>query len=546
MLGLQKKTKMKKLIVLIVFSFFLLNGYNQSKTKANDSLPATNQPIDIGFEGNFTASDLQINRLTAILDKDQVVFTLTYHSQKDRFLAFFTPPDGDILKYINWNGIKKNDTIATFHLAKNDFQSVDNITMRFSTNKKPESDRNFIFLEIYEPTVKKILGISGNKHMIFAKNFPLSPILMIIIAFCLLVPLVLFMGNKANSYSSFIEKWIKNKWLTFNVKVVFFSIAIMLIILLSLFITGHLLKPLPVNVYLYLLLISVFPANLVYLIENVFFKNRKMFWLRQYLNLVFITIGLYIIYKVCNEMTDKMIAREIISLEYVIFCGILVGFVRLINNYISYQKIVLLKEKELEISRLNELKVRSDLNALQSKINPHFLYNALNSIAELCWKDARKTEQMALSLSKLFRYSINKEENDFNPLKNEIEIVSLYLSIEKERLGDNLNYQFDYSKEIENILIPKFTLQPLIENAIKHGIAKNPNGGHIKLTITKMKNQLEIKVYDNGPDFPVNLMSGYGLQSIYDKLDIFYPKRYSIELHNGIEKNITLILKDGF
>jgi len=535
---------MKKLIVFIVFNCFLLNGYNQDKTKTNNFLSATNQPIIVGFGERIRATDLQIKRLTAVLDKDMVVFTLIYHSQKERFLSFFSPPDGDILMYVDWNGIKKNDTIATFRIAKNDFQSVDNITMRFSTNKNAESDRNFIFLEINEPTLKKLLGISGNKHVFFAKNFPLSPILISIIALLLLVPLLLFIGSKANSYASVIERWITNKWVTFNVKVVIFSIAIIMIILFIQLISGHLKKTLPVSLYLNLLIIPILPANLVYLIENAFFKSKKIFWLRQYLNLVFITIGLYITYKLCNEITGKMIAREIIPIEYAILCGILVGFVRLINNYISNQKIASLREKELEIARLNELKVRSDLNALQSKINPHFLYNALNSIAELCWKDPEKTERMALSLSKLFRYSINKEENDFNRLKNEIEIVSLYLSIEKERFGDHLNYEFDYSSGIENILIPKFTLQPLIENAIKHGIAKKTNGGHIKLTIIKMENQLEIKVYDNGPDFPINLISGYGLKSIYDKLDILYPKRYTIELYNGIEKNITLILKD--
>jgi sensor histidine kinase YesM len=296
---------------------------------------------------------------------------------------------------------------------------------------------------------------------------------------------------------------------------------------------------------MYLLLIPSLPCNFVYVVENFIFKTRKKFWLQQYLNLVFIILGLYIAFIVCNNLSGKIISWEIVRLEYIFLFGILVGFIRSINNYILQQKIASKQEKELEIARLNELKVRSDLNALQSKINPHFLYNALNSIAELCWKDPGKTERMALSLSKLFRYSINKEETDYNTLKTEIEIVSLYLTIEKERFGDNLEYDFDYSNDIENVIIPKFTLQPLIENAIKHGIAKKPNGGHIKLTIKKNKTELVIKVYDNGPNFPVNLMSGYGLQSIYDKLDILYPRRYSIELYNGTEKNITLILKDA-
>jgi sensor histidine kinase YesM len=532
---------MKKLIILVIFNCFLLNGYNQTKTKATDIKPATIQAVDIGFDKYITAPDLQIIRLTAHLDNDLVEFTLTYNSQRDRFLSFFTPPSGDILKYTDRNGIKKNDTAVIFRIAKADFQSVDYISMRFSTSKNSENDRNFISLKISDPSVKKLLGITKSPNLLY-RIFPFYSNLIVIIAMWLLVPLIIFIGNKTNSYTSVIDRWITNKWLLFNIKFLFLSIAFVFFILV---ISGKFQKSLPLSVYLYLLLIPSLPFNFVYFIENVFLKSRKMFWLRQYLNLIFIIIGFFISFKLFNDISGKTIARQIVSIEYVILFGIFVGFVRLIDNYISYQKIVSLQEKEFEILRLKELKVRSDLNALQSKINPHFLYNALNSIAELCWKDAEKTERMALSLSKLFRYSINKEESDFNPLKNEIEIVSLYLSIEKERFGDNLNYEFDYGRDIENILIPKFTLQPLVENAIIHGISKSPNGGHIKLTIKKTENQLEIKVYDNGPDFPVNLMSGYGLQSIYDKLDILFPKRYSIELQNGTDKNITIILKDA-
>jgi sensor histidine kinase YesM len=448
-----------------------------------------------------------------------------------------------MLHYLNHNGIKSNDTIATFSIARTDFQYVNNISMRFSTRESGESDRNFIVLDLSEPAVKKFLGLKGQPDFLLG-ILSLRSSLISIIVFWLLIPLLLFLGNKANSYTSVLERWLKNRWLRFNVNVVIFSTVILLIYLFVLFVTGRLKEP-SFNLYFYLIIIPVFPFNLVYVFDNVFVKRKAIFWLRQYLSLIVIPLGLFAAYIVCNDMTHKMIARKIISLDYVILFGILIGFTRVINNYITYQKVVSLKEKELEITRLNELKVRSDLNALQSKINPHFLYNALNSIAELCWKDAEKTERMALSLSKLFRYSVNKEESDFNPLKTEIEIVGLYLTIEKERFGDNLNYEFDYSSDIENLLIPKFTLQPLIENAIKHGIAKKPTGGRIKLTVKKTGNHLEIKVYDNGPDFPVNLMSGYGLQSIYDKLDILFPKRYSIELQNGTDKNITIILKDA-
>lgn len=525
--------------LLIIFSC-LLCGSTQNKIKANNPQLATKTSIEIGFYRNIKSPDLQIKSLTAVLDNDIVVFTLTYRTKKDRFLSFFNPPQGNVLMYMDRDGLKKNDSTVTFRIARNEFQTIANISMRFSTLTQSGRDRNFIFLKLSDARVKKILGIKY-KQSFLSRILPVYSSLTGIIALWLLVPLIIIIGSKTNSYTLFIRRWIKNKWVLFNVNVLLLSIVLVFTILL---VFGLLQKSLPANVYICLLIIPILPSNMVYFIENTFFKSKKMFWGRQYLNLLSIIIGTFIMYKVCNEITDRIIAQEIISIEYAILIGIFVGFIRLINNYIIYQKIASLKEKEFEILQLKELKVRSDLNALQSKINPHFLYNSLNSIAELCWKDAGKTERMALSLSKLFRYSINKEESDFNSLKNEIEIVTLYLNIEKERFGDKLNYSLDYSPDLENTIIPKFLLQPLIENAIKHGIAKMPNGGKIKLTIQKMENQLEIKMYDNGPDFPVNLISGYGLKSIYDKLDLLYPKRYAIELCNGPEKNITILLKD--
>jgi sensor histidine kinase YesM len=532
---------MKKFIALMVFSCSLYNSYSQSTTSDSKLLPDSQKTTNISFHTRIDAPDLQIKSLTAFPDKDQIVFTLTYKSKKDRFLSLFNPPNGDALKYFDWDGININDTITTFSILKDDFKSVDEITMRFSIYNSKDADRNFIILELNNPAVRKLLGLSHHNSF-YSKIFPFYSSLINIIAMWLMIPILLFIGNKVSAYVSPIEKWISNKCLSFNIEVIIASMVVISILFVIAVIAKNTIS---LKVGLFLLAIPILPANLVYISEKMLFKSKKMFWIRQYLNLFFIIVGLFFSYNFFNEISGRVLGRASISLDNIILFGILVGFVRLINNYLLYHNITSLKEKELEIARLSELKTRSDLNALQSKINPHFLYNSLNSIAELCQDNPQKAESMALSLSKLFRYSINKEENDFNQLKNEIEIVSLYLNIEKERFGNKLEYEFNYSSTIENILIPKFILQPLIENAIKHGIAKNPNGGLIKLMIAKKDNELRIVVYDNGPDFLVDLNSGYGLKSIYDKLDIFYPNRYTIEMHNGVEKNITLILKDG-
>ncbi|HEY4788451.1 MAG TPA: S8 family serine peptidase [Bacteroidales bacterium] len=160
---------MRKLYVLIVIGWLVI--YNHNQVKANNVRCVMQTPaVEIGFQTNFIAPDLQIKRLTAVLVKDSILFTLVYSSQKDRLLAFFNPPEGDVIKYIDRTGIKKADTLSTFYIAKNQFQSVVSITMRFSTNEDSEKDRNFIFLDILEPSVKNLLGI--NKDAKYAASNP--------------------------------------------------------------------------------------------------------------------------------------------------------------------------------------------------------------------------------------------------------------------------------------------------------------------------------------------------------------------------------------
>jgi sensor histidine kinase YesM len=222
------------------------------------------------------------------------------------------------------------------------------------------------------------------------------------------------------------------------------------------------------------------------------------------------------------------------------FIVVVFSIIRFYYNTSKYQKTIQSDARIQELSALRELKMRAELNAIQSRINPHFLYNSLNSIASLAHEDANKVEQMALALSKLFRYSINKDDSDFANIKSEVEMASLYLEIEKVRFGDRLEYYFSIPKEAEEIKIPKFLIQPLVENAIKHGISNNPNKGLLRLKITNLNNEIIIEVFDNGPNFPEDVVSGFGLKSIYEKLDILYPDKYSIQIRNKPEKNIRI------
>jgi LytS/YehU family sensor histidine kinase len=177
-----------------------------------------------------------------------------------------------------------------------------------------------------------------------------------------------------------------------------------------------------------------------------------------------------------------------------------------------------LKEKELDLVKVKQLITQAELQTLQSKINPHFLYNSLNSIASLIHQDAGKAEEMTLKLSKLFRYSINPQQENMAPVTEEMEIVNTYLDIEKIRFGDRLDFITDIEEAVKNIRIPRFLLQPLVENALKHGLNYLASDGVLQISIHKDNENIVIAIADNGKPFPAELNMGYGLQSTYDKL----------------------------
>lgn len=200
-----------------------------------------------------------------------------------------------------------------------------------------------------------------------------------------------------------------------------------------------------------------------------------------------------------------------------------------------------LKEKDEEVEKLTELKLLSDLDALQAKINPHFLYNSLNSLLSLIREKPDEAEQMVINLSNLFRYSLPTQSQHTTTIEEEMKVVQTYLDIERVRFTDKLNVDLNVEPELNEVRIPRFFLQPLVENAVKHGTSKITTG-KIKLEIRRKDNGLEIDLYDNGPDFPIAIKDGYGLKSTFEKLNILYPNQHDISFHNAPSKHIHIEL----
>ncbi|WP_229253670.1 histidine kinase [Dyadobacter sp. NIV53] len=205
-----------------------------------------------------------------------------------------------------------------------------------------------------------------------------------------------------------------------------------------------------------------------------------------------------------------------------------------------------ISDQEYQLLNLEKLKTRAELDALQARINPHFLYNALNSIASLVHEDPDKAEEMTLLLSKLFRYTTGRNTEDyFDTIRNELEMVQTYLQVEKVRFGERLKFTVEVSDpDLNELHVPKFILQPIVENAIKHGVSKMADLGNIVVKIYEKDNWLHLCVHDNGPLFPDSMGAGYGIRSIQDKLKLLYGDNAKVELHNEPHKSVNIsILK---
>ncbi len=226
-----------------------------------------------------------------------------------------------------------------------------------------------------------------------------------------------------------------------------------------------------------------------------------------------------------------------------IYIGGLTGLVYTLTSYLDLERKRKFDEKELELSRLQALKTKAELDALHSKVNPHFLYNALNSIADLSITDGKKARKMTVALADLFRYSINYSSNNYSTVKEEVEMAEVYLVIEKIRFEDQLNCTIKVDEELKHYLVPRFILQPLIENAVKHGLKATGQMTVIELEIKKNEAGFVMSVSDNGPAFPDEINPGYGVKSVYDKLELLFPGNFELKFSNTPRKQVSIQIK---
>jgi len=193
-------------------------------------------------------------------------------------------------------------------------------------------------------------------------------------------------------------------------------------------------------------------------------------------------------------------------------------------------------------TQLEEKLAQAQLSALRMQLQPHFLFNTLHSLSDLVLEDPSEATRMIARLGDFLRMTLDGSGSQLVPLKRELDFLSCYLEIEQVRFHDRLRVQIDVDPKLESVLVPNLILQPLVENAIHHGIARRIGPGRIDIRAELVEGLLEIEIADDGPGLDASSngeRSGIGLGNVRDRLSCVYGDAGRLALTNGVKGGLA-------
>ena len=200
------------------------------------------------------------------------------------------------------------------------------------------------------------------------------------------------------------------------------------------------------------------------------------------------------------------------------------------------------RDRQMKAVELESLLRQAQLEALRSQLNPHFLFNALHSIAELVHQDPKLAEQLIVRLGELLRQALETTRQPELTLSEELEFIRGYLDIEQMRLGDRLRVNWEVEPDALQARVPSLVLQPLVENAIQHGIAATAAPGTLTLRARRQDGFLHVDIADSGPGLasPDLRPQGIGIANTRARLQRLYGERHGFELQHGSGLTVKL------
>jgi len=208
------------------------------------------------------------------------------------------------------------------------------------------------------------------------------------------------------------------------------------------------------------------------------------------------------------------------------------------------------RDGESRAAHLESQLAQAELRALKMQLQPHFLFNTLHAISALIHKDPEAADTMIARLSEMLRLTLHNVGHQEVLLKEELELLQKYLEIEESRFRDRLKVEMGVDPAALDAWVPNLILQPLVENAIRHGIAARSDAGHIEITCEREEGMLQIQIIDDGPGLPngqaARIKEGVGLSNTRARLQQLYGEEYRFEMANGDKGGLRVSLAIPF
>jgi two-component system, LytTR family, sensor kinase len=291
-------------------------------------------------------------------------------------------------------------------------------------------------------------------------------------------------------------------------------------------------------------------AGLFMCIENLKFKYRTSLLLYIPASVVGTAGGIFLAQTIINRLFDGIVIfsgfRDLPS--YIIIGLIISGFVTLFGHLYSTSKE---KQKQLEKEKeraagLEILNRDATIQMLRSRLNPHFLFNTLNTISELIHQDPLKAEKAVMNLSDIYRKTLAMSEEDSVPVSHEIELMEKYLENERMRFDERLTYRIEVNPGCAAMKIPALILQPFVENAITKGISPKKDGGSVSIAVKPEDGGLLFSIQDTGVGCET-FRPGFGIQNVLHRMELLYQDRYRFDFKSekGKGSSVTLFIPRG-
>jgi signal transduction histidine kinase len=195
------------------------------------------------------------------------------------------------------------------------------------------------------------------------------------------------------------------------------------------------------------------------------------------------------------------------------------------------------RNKQIELAQLEQQLSNAQLKAIKGQLEPHFLFNTLNTISSLMEINVKDAQKVVSQLGALLRTVLEKNKRKLIPFEEELEFIKNYLNIEQVRFQDRLKITYNIASRTNDFPIPSLILQPLVENAIKHGFARTTGEGLIEVAATLEDEQIQISITDNGQGTELSqeamLQKGQGLQIVEDRLKLLYKDQYTFSFNTA-------------